>query len=153
MVASCPPFPSSSFQVILTKTLSPFTLCLRHRSQDSPSSFAFQSTMSPVCAAKIDPLTVTVHELQKLLSAGSVTSVELVDLYLGQIQKHNHDGLKIHAIIETADRDLLVERAQQLDEERQQGKIPSPVHGIPIIVKVGLLIQVLTSLGIELVLG
>lgn len=92
--------------------------------------------MAHSCTATVDSLTATAHELQELLNTGSVTSVDLVDLYLSQIKKHNHEGLKMHAIIETADRDFLVERAQQLDEERRRGEIRGPGHGIPIIVKV-----------------
>jgi amidase len=55
----------------------------------------------------IDPLTATAEDLQNYLRAGTVTSQELVNLYLAQIQKHNKDGLKLNAIIQTAPYDLV----------------------------------------------
>lgn len=87
-------------------------------------------------AASLDLLTVTSTELRKLLSDRSVTSVDLVNAYLDQIQDQNHNGLKLNAMISVGPRELLQQTAQKLDRERKQGKIRSPLHGIPITVKV-----------------
>ncbi|OAG13532.1 amidase family protein [Alternaria alternata] len=80
----------------------------------------------------IDPLTATASELQARLTAKAVTSKDLVDLYLGQIARHN-DYLK--AIIATTPRDLLYQRAVDLDKERADGVFRGPLHGIPVLLK------------------
>jgi hypothetical protein len=85
------------------------------------------------CTMSIDPLTATASELQARLTAKAVTSKDLVDLYLGQIARHN-DYLK--AIIATTPRDLLYQRAVDLDKERADGVFRGPLHGIPVLLKV-----------------
>ncbi|KIX07669.1 uncharacterized protein Z518_02323 [Rhinocladiella mackenziei CBS 650.93] len=86
-------------------------------------------------AAKIDLLTLSAADLQGLFSRGVVTSVEIISRYLDQIEKHNHAGLKLNAVISTPPRDDVLARAQKLDEERARGLIRSPLHGIPILLK------------------
>lgn len=81
----------------------------------------------------IDVLTATAEELQQLLSSSTdVTSKHLVRIYLSHIKRHN-DYLK--AVISIAPESLLLERAGMLDEERKNGKLRSPLHGIPILIK------------------
>ncbi|KAI8713744.1 Amidase domain-containing protein [Fusarium sp. LHS14.1] len=84
---------------------------------------------------KVDALTLTAAQLQRLLEAKVVTSVDVVKLYLAQISKHNHAGLHLNAIISVAEYDSLIARAQELDHERSQGRVRGPFHGIPIILK------------------
>ncbi|KAL6699633.1 amidase signature domain-containing protein [Trichoderma pleuroticola] len=79
-----------------------------------------------------DILTATADDLQQELSSGGITSKQLVKIYLSQIERHN-DYLK--AVISTAPEPLLLERAAILDDERQSGKLRSPLHGIPILIK------------------
>lgn len=81
----------------------------------------------------LDVLTIDAQGLQKLLENGEVTSLDLIDLYLAQIEKH--DG-RLHAMIQTTPRDLLEAAAKSLDQERAAGKVRGPLHGIPIIIKV-----------------
>lgn len=83
-----------------------------------------------------DVLTVTAAELQGHLKAGTVTSVEIISTYLAQIEKHNHAGAKLNAIITVAPRKLVLKAAENLDRERSAGKVRGPLHGLPIIVKV-----------------
>lgn len=81
----------------------------------------------------IDVLTATAEGLQQLLSSSAdVTSKDLVKIYLSQIKRYN-DYLK--AVISTAPESLLLERAGMLDEERRNGKLRGPLHGIPILIK------------------
>lgn len=81
----------------------------------------------------INVLTATADELQHLLSSSSdIDSKHLVKLYLAQIKRYN-DYLK--AVVNTAPESLLLERAGLLDDERKRGKIRSPLHGIPILIK------------------
>ena len=85
----------------------------------------------------LDILTVTATELQELYSNGSLTSVTLVKSVLEQIEKHNTGGRNLRALISVAPRQQIIERAEQLDHERNTiGKARSHVHGIPFIVKV-----------------
>lgn len=80
-------------------------------------------------------LTATATELQNLLAAGTFTSVQIIETYLAQIEKHNHAGAHLNAIISVAPRQLVLQRATILDDERRSGKIRSPLHGIPMIAK------------------
>ena len=83
----------------------------------------------------LDVLRLTATEAQKLLQAGATTSVALVEAYLAQIEKHNHTGLNLNAIISVAPRYDILQRAEQLDLERQKGNVRGPLHGIPFIIK------------------
>lgn len=84
----------------------------------------------------LELLALTAIELERLLSNASLTSRELVQACLKQIEKHNHQGLCLNAIISVAPRELLYGLAEELDAERAAGKIRSPLHGIPVILKV-----------------
>ncbi|KAK0123881.1 hypothetical protein ONS95_008873 [Cadophora gregata] len=84
---------------------------------------------------KINPLTVTCVDLQRLLNTGEVTSKDLVHLYLDQIEKLNHQGLYLNAMISTIPRNIATAIAEDLDRERAAGKTRGPLHGIPVSVK------------------
>lgn len=90
--------------------------------------------------ANINLLTTNAFELQKLLTGGHVRSTELVELYLDQIERHNHQNLKLNAMISTTPRDVVLHIAEILDKERASGTIRSQLHGIPIAVKVRLIL-------------
>jgi amidase len=83
-----------------------------------------------------DVLRATAADLRTLLDAGNITSVEIVQAYLAQIARHNHDGLKLNAVISTAPESFLLEEARALDLERQKSGPRSRLHGIPILLKV-----------------
>lgn len=82
-----------------------------------------------------DVLSTTATQLRELLDHGKLTSVQIVTEYRSQISKHNIHGLGLRAIICTAPEDILLARAQQLDAERASGRVRSPLHGIPIVIK------------------
>ena len=83
-----------------------------------------------------DLLTLDAHSLQKRLEAKSLTSVELVESCLAQIESHDRQGVKLRAITAIAPLDTLRERARELDNERSSGYVRSRLHGIPLLVKV-----------------
>ena len=83
-----------------------------------------------------DLLALDATSLQEWLSAGHLTSVQLVTACLDQIDRHVQRGARLQAIISTAPRELLLQRARNLDSERISGQIRSRLHGIPILVKV-----------------
>lgn len=77
-------------------------------------------------------LTTTAFELQELFSSGKLSSTEAINAYFEQLEIHN---AWLKAVIATPSRDSLRERAKLLDDERQEGKVRGPLHGIPILIK------------------
>ena len=67
------------------------------------------------------------------MAAGRTSAVELVDAYLARIAAYDQRGPALNAMIRlnpNARAD-----ARRLDEERRQGRVRGPLHGIPIILK------------------
>ncbi|QPC80179.1 hypothetical protein HYE68_010931 [Fusarium pseudograminearum] len=85
-----------------------------------------------MAAVNVNPLTATASELQTRLADNSITSRQLVKIYLDQICHYNG---YLKAVIATAPEDLLDKTAAALDQERIQGYVRGPLHGIPILVK------------------
>ncbi|KAK3633771.1 hypothetical protein LTR22_019955 [Elasticomyces elasticus] len=80
-------------------------------------------------------LTLTATGTPQLLQDGSLTSETLLDLYLSQVDKHNHTGLHLNALISVTPRHVFFERAHSLGPERYAGHVHSALHGIPVVVK------------------
>lgn len=78
-------------------------------------------------------LEATIPELQAALAAGSVTSRDLVTMYLARIDAYDQRGPALNAI-STINRSALAE-ADALDAERRAPTSRGPLHGIPLIVK------------------
>ncbi|KAH6976344.1 amidase signature domain-containing protein [Ilyonectria sp. MPI-CAGE-AT-0026] len=86
--------------------------------------------MPPSCQPNL--LTATAADLRRLLGAGDCTSVDLVNLYFQQIAAHDRDGMKLHAMIATASRRMVLAEARALDQEgeswvRERGSMESPL--------------------------
>ncbi|KAJ6789239.1 hypothetical protein PWT90_05083 [Aphanocladium album] len=79
-----------------------------------------------------DPQTTNAVELAQRLANGQLTSIQIVETYLEHIDQHN-PGL--NALISRPPRDKLIRAAGKLDQERKDGKLRGPLHGIPIILK------------------
>lgn len=94
--------------------------------------------LDPLFSVPLDPkstiniLTSTIRSLTVHLSAGTITSADLVSAYLTQIDTHNP---RLRALIAVAPREGLMRLARERDEERRQGKSRGALHGIPIVVK------------------
>ncbi|KAL1635198.1 hypothetical protein SLS58_010368 [Diplodia intermedia] len=82
-----------------------------------------------------DTLTATATGLSNLLRTNVLTSVELVDVYLAQIERHNRKGRQLRAVIAVAPRYHLFAIARRLDDERRAGHVRGPLHGIPCVVQ------------------
>ncbi|KAK1832513.1 amidase signature domain-containing protein [Podospora conica] len=82
-----------------------------------------------------DILQTDAAELQALQAAGKLTAVDLVKACFDQIERFNHRGPKLNAIINTVPRNIALGTAKVLDDERSQGKVRGPFHGIPMTVK------------------
>jgi len=76
---------------------------------------------------------ITVDELQQKMQSGEQTSVSITNAYLKRIEQIDRSGPMLNSIIEL-NPDAL-QMAAALDQERKQGKIRGPLHGIPILVK------------------
>ena len=81
----------------------------------------------------VNPLTADLRLLQNLLENGSTKSVDLVNTYLAQIRKHDD---YLHAMLSKPSSDALLKTAAKLDDERLNGNVRSPLHGIPVVIKV-----------------
>nr|POF02552.1 putative j domain-containing protein c4h3.01 [Quercus suber] len=82
--------------------------------------------------AKLNLLTAELRQVQDALRSGALRSVDLVELYLKQIERHDGD---LHAIISVAPRQKLLKTAGALDKERSELHERSPFHGVPILIK------------------
>ena len=81
----------------------------------------------------VNVLTATVHDLVRGLETGAWSSKSLAATYLNQIQAHNG---WLHAVLQVADRDGILQQAEVLDEKRKNGELYGSLHGIPVIIKV-----------------
>ena len=78
-------------------------------------------------------LEATIPDLQAALAAETVTSRDLVSMYLARIDAYDQKGPALNAI-SALNRQALAQ-ADALDAERKTRPLRSPLHGIPIIVK------------------
>lgn len=85
----------------------------------------------------IDLLTVETQDLANGLQNGSITSVQLVQEYLRRVELDNHQGLQLRAVLTLSPPGQLIATAESLDRERLEGIVRSPLHGMPVFVKVG----------------
>ncbi|KAL3456566.1 amidase signature domain-containing protein [Aspergillus heterothallicus] len=93
------------------------------------SSSLVNSRPTPGCTLPA-LLDATQNDLQAGLEKGCFSIVELVLTYLGRINEVNSD---VNAVLEVNPHSLTI--AEELDRERQQGRVRGPLHGLPILVK------------------
>lgn len=77
---------------------------------------------------------LSAHALQAKLSAGEITSVDLVELCLARIERYNS---RLNCLLSVRPRNQIFAQAASLDAERRSNpnKLRSKLHGIPIILK------------------
>lgn len=100
---------------------------------------------------EFDPITTSAFELSELLNAQVVTSVDIVEAYLHQIEQHNRRGRQLRALISVAPRHELIHKARKLDAERARGKRRGPLHGIPVVLKDNIMTD--ANLGMDTTVG
>src|SRR5260370_1207736 len=76
--------------------------------------------------AAFDVVETTIPELQAAMEAGTVTSRELVALYLARIHAYDHDGPRLNAMIALNPEAL--DTAAALDRERRDHGSRGPLH-------------------------
>ena len=75
----------------------------------------------------------TVNSLQEGMRSGKYTSRSITEFYLARIEVLNRQGPELRAIIEVNPDALTI--ADELDAERNAGKVRGPLHGIPVALK------------------
>ncbi|MES1203578.1 MAG: amidase, partial [Pseudomonadota bacterium] len=75
----------------------------------------------------------SVAQLQADMTSGAVTSEQLVQAYLARIESVDRSGPTLNSVI-TLNPDAAAQ-ARALDDERKQGHVRGPLHGIPVLIK------------------
>jgi len=91
------------------------------------------TTMGSASAAQYDVAEKDIATLQADMSAGRVTSEEIVRAYLARIDRLDRNGPRLQSVIAVNPNALANARA--LDAERKAKGARGPLHGIPILVK------------------
>lgn len=99
----------------------------------APASQKGPPPAEPVPLADFDVLEKSIADLQGALVRGTITSRQLVALYLARIEAYDRRGPRINAIVTVNPRAL--SEAEALDRERREKGARSPLHGIPVVVK------------------
>lgn len=76
---------------------------------------------------------LTIDDLQQKMQSGAYTSRTLTEMYLKRIEAIDKNGPGLNSVIEINPDALTI--ADAMDKERKDGKLRSPLHGIPILVK------------------
>ena len=87
-------------------------------------------TRTSFAAADIQLEEATVASLQAAMTSGQTTAKKITQGYLARIAKIDKS---LNSIIERNPDALII--AEQMDRERKAGKIRSPLHGIPVVIK------------------
>lgn len=104
------------------KKLFPYSLCFT-----SACSMLYAETIT----VSLDK--ATIPQLQKAMEQGTLTSEQLIEMYLERVAAYDKQGPNLNSILHLNSEALSVARA--LDEERKATGPRSLLHGIPIIPK------------------
>ena len=75
----------------------------------------------------------SILQLQAAMESGTVSSRDLVEMYLARIDAYDRQGPAINAMLHVNPR--AAEEAAALDREREMSGPRGPLHGIPVVVK------------------
>ncbi len=95
--------------------------------------FGFSAFPLAAVAETFRLIEATIADVNQGFDQGTLTSEQLVQLYLNRIKAYEERGPKINALISVNPNALA--KARELDEERRKTGPRSPLHGIPIILK------------------
>ncbi|MEX2600619.1 MAG: amidase [Balneolaceae bacterium] len=76
---------------------------------------------------------ITLDQLMQGFESGEFTSSQIVQAYLDRIESIDRNGPQLNSML-TLNPDAL-ETANRLDQERKEGSLRGPLHGIPIVLK------------------
>jgi Asp-tRNA(Asn)/Glu-tRNA(Gln) amidotransferase A subunit family amidase len=84
--------------------------------------------------ASFNVVEATIDDIHNAFKAGTLTSRQLVQMYLDRIEAYDKNGPMINSVITLNPKAL--EEADRLDAEfRRTGQFVGPLHGIPVLVK------------------
>ncbi len=83
--------------------------------------------------SSVDPADASVDQLRAGLESGAWTTESLCETFLGRIEALDRSGPGLNSIIEVNPEASLL--AEQLDAERSAGRVRSPLHGVPVMLK------------------
>ena len=89
--------------------------------------------LSTACLAEQSPQWLDAKMAITAMQQGQLSSEQLVQHYLERIARDNQQGFNIAAIADL-NKDAL-EQARILDQQRAAGRILSPLHGLPVVLK------------------
>jgi len=78
-------------------------------------------------------LEASIESIQRAMNSGSLTAVQLTQYYLDRIAAYDQQGPGLNSI--RVLNDDVLKQAEALDDERNQQRARSMLHGIPILVK------------------
>ena len=78
-------------------------------------------------------LEASIENIQRAMNSGSLTAVQLTQYYLDRIAAYDQKGPGLNSI--RVLNDDVLKQAEALDDERNQQRARSMLHGIPILVK------------------
>src|SRR4051812_35535327 len=81
----------------------------------------------------IDVTEASIADLQRAMTDGSATSVQLTESYLARIAAYDHAGPALNTMIRLNPRACA--EAAAMDAERKAGHVRGSMHGIPVILK------------------
>jgi len=76
---------------------------------------------------------LTVVKIRQMLESGEITSRQLVLNYMERVALIDKSGPMLNSVLELNPDALYI--AEAMDRERAKGKLRSPLHGIPILIK------------------
>ena len=76
---------------------------------------------------------VTIADLQEGMRTGTYSARSIVEIYLRRVKEIDIKGPTLRSYLEINPDALTI--ADQLDLERREGRVRSPLHGIPVLVK------------------
>jgi amidase len=75
----------------------------------------------------------TIDDLQQKMKNGELSSRSITEMYLKRIEAVDKNGAALNSVIELNPDALAI--ADAMDKERQEGKVRSAMHGIPVLIK------------------
>jgi amidase len=84
-------------------------------------------------ADKFELQEASIDILQQYMSTNKYTSKQITEIYLKRIMNLDKKGPCVNSVIEINPDALAI--AERMDMERKAGKVRSPMHGIPILIK------------------
>ena len=76
---------------------------------------------------------LTVDQLQQKMQNGNYTSKSITEMYLKRIEAIDKNGPSLNSVIEVNPDAISI--AENMDNERKNGRIRGPLHGIPVLIK------------------